>query len=77
MLISRYSPETYFGNVLEPIASKIERFDSVGINYLLHCLPGTIESKSLAFDYLKTLMNPDAVLFALDCYLISLFLAYP
>ena len=61
--ISRYSPETYFGNVLEPIASKIERFDSVGINYLLHCLPGTIESKSLAFDYLKTLMNPDAVLF--------------
>ena len=40
-----------------------ERFDSVGINYLLHCLPGSIESKCVAFDHLKALMNPGAVLF--------------
>ena len=39
------------------------KFDSVGINYLLHCLPGTIESKTVTLDHLKALMNPNAVLF--------------
>lgn len=61
--IARYRPETYRCNVLEPIANPQAKFDSVGINYLLHCLPGTIESKAAAFDHLKELMNPGAVLF--------------
>ena len=61
--IARYQPETYRYNVLEPIAWEGEKFDSVGINYLLHCLPGSIESKSVVFDHLKALMNPNAVLF--------------
>lgn len=39
------------------------KFDSVGINYLLHCVPGSIESKSVAFDHLKALMNPNAIVF--------------
>ena len=39
------------------------KFDSVGINYLLHCLPGSIESKAAALDHLEALMNPGAVLF--------------
>ena len=50
-------------NVLEPISIDGGKFDSVGVNYLLHCLPGSIESKSAAFDHLKILMNPDAILF--------------
>ncbi|MET0532585.1 MAG: class I SAM-dependent methyltransferase [Steroidobacter sp.] len=61
--IARYKPETYRRNVLEPIAFEETRFDSVGINYLLHCVPGNIESKSVMFDHLKALMNPNAVLF--------------
>lgn len=61
--IARYTPETYRRNVLEPIAMDAEKFDSVSINYLLHCLPGSIESKSVAIDHLKALMNPNAVLF--------------
>lgn len=61
--LARYKPETYRRNVLEPIVFDQKKFDSVGINYLLHCLPGTIESKSAAFDHLKALMNPDAILF--------------
>lgn len=61
--IARYQPETYRRNVLEPIAIDAERFDSVGINYLLHCIPGSIETKAVAFDHLKALMNPNAVLF--------------
>lgn len=61
--IARYKPETYRRNVLEPISIDTERFDSVGTNYLLHCIPGSIESKSVAFDHLKALMKPNAVLF--------------
>lgn len=61
--IARYQPETYRRNVLEPIAFDAAKFDSVGVNYLLHCIPGSIQSKAVAFDHLRALMNPNAVLF--------------
>lgn len=61
--IARYNPETYRRNVLEPISLNAKRFDSVGINYLLHCIPGSIESKAVALDHLKAVMNANAVLF--------------
>lgn len=61
--IARYAPETYRRNVLEPISIEAGEFDSVGINYLLHCLPGTIESKAACLDHLKALMTPNGVLF--------------
>lgn len=61
--IARYRPEQYRRNVLEPIAFDAERFDSIGLNYLLHCLPGTIASKAVVFDHLKALLRPGAVLF--------------
>jgi hypothetical protein len=61
--IARYKPETYCRNVLEPIFIDAAKFDSVAVNYLLHCVPGCIESKAVAFDHLKALMNPNAVLF--------------
>jgi 2-polyprenyl-3-methyl-5-hydroxy-6-metoxy-1,4-benzoquinol methylase len=61
--IARYNPETYRCNVLDPIVLDVEKFDSVSINYLLHCIPGSIESKAIAFEHLKALMNPNAVLF--------------
>ncbi len=59
----RYQPELYRRNILEPIALDGDKFNSVGINYLLPCIPGSIESKSVAFDYLQAVMNPDAVIF--------------
>jgi hypothetical protein len=59
----RYQPERYCQNVLEPITLEVKKFDSVGVNYLLHCLPGSIESKAIAFDYLRLIMNPNAVIF--------------
>jgi Methyltransferase domain len=59
----RYQPGRYCQNVLEFITLNVKKFDSVGINYLLHCLPGSIESKAIAFDYLQTMMNPNAVIF--------------
>jgi 2-polyprenyl-3-methyl-5-hydroxy-6-metoxy-1,4-benzoquinol methylase len=61
--IARYKPETYIKNVLEPVSIDAAKFDSIGNNYLLHCLPGPMKSKSVAFDHLKALMNPGAVIF--------------
>jgi hypothetical protein len=47
-----------------PIARKLlPSIEPCRINYLLHCVPGSIESKSIAFDYLQTVMNPNAVIF--------------
>ena len=61
--IARRGPEKYLRNVLEPRLIDAANFDSVGVNYLLHCLPGTIGSKTVMLDHLKALMNPGAVLF--------------
>jgi SAM-dependent methyltransferase len=44
--IRRYDPVTVKANVLEPVDLRRARFDSIGLNFLLHCLPGAIESKT-------------------------------
>jgi 2-polyprenyl-3-methyl-5-hydroxy-6-metoxy-1,4-benzoquinol methylase len=61
--IARLQPETIVANVLEPIAYDGPRFDSVGLNYVLHCLPGDMESKAVAVDHLLALANPGASVF--------------
>lgn len=61
--IARYRPEAYQRNVLEPIPFEAERFDSIGLSYLLHCIPGTITSKAVAFDHLAKLLNPGGMIF--------------
>jgi SAM-dependent methyltransferase len=61
--IARHSPEVYRCNVLERIAFDAPKFDSVGVNYLLHCLPGAIAEKAIVFDHLKALANESAVFF--------------
>ncbi len=61
--IARYAPEAYRHNVLEPFPGNVPGFDSIGVNYLLHCLPGAVADKAVVFDHLKRLMNPGATLF--------------
>jgi SAM-dependent methyltransferase len=62
--IARHRPETFKANALEPVDLGDRRFDSIGLNYLLHCLPGTIEEKaSLVFRHLKPYLAPGGVLF--------------
>jgi hypothetical protein len=61
--VARYDPEVYRANVLETISFAAPKFDSIGMNYLLHCLPGNIRSKGVVFRNLKALANPDAVVF--------------
>jgi hypothetical protein len=61
--IRRYRPTTYLANVLEPIKYELPAFDSVGLNYLLQCLPGSMSDKGRVFSNLKPFMNPGGVLF--------------
>ena len=56
--IGRFNPEVYRANVLEPIDIDAPKFDSIGLNYVLHCLPGDMAAKGVAFEYLKALVNP-------------------
>lgn len=61
--IAPYQPEIYQQNILAPITNEIDPFDSVAINYLLHCLPGSMDEKAVVLDNLIPLLNPKAVLF--------------
>lgn len=61
--LERYHPQTYRQNILEPISSDIEAFDSIGINYVFHCVPGSFEQKGQAFKHLATLLKPGGVIF--------------
>lgn len=61
--IARYRPETYRQNILEKITTSIDPFDSVGVNYLLHCLPGAISDKIIIFDHLAPLLKRGARVF--------------
>ena len=66
--IARYRPRTVTADVLKPLpadaAAPEGGFDSVGLCYLLHCLPGALPEKAAAvFDHVRPLMTEDAVLF--------------
>lgn len=61
--LQRYHPTTYQANVLEPIQIDMPKFDSIGLNYILHCLPGTMQSKGVIFSHLKPLLNDKGVVF--------------
>jgi SAM-dependent methyltransferase len=44
--IERYEPRLVHANVLEPVDLGEDDFDSIGLNYLLHCLPGAVDVKT-------------------------------
>src|SRR5882672_6298364 len=53
----------HLANVLEPGELGEAMFSSIGVNYLLHCLPGTMTTKSAVFANLRPWLRPDGVLF--------------
>lgn len=61
--IRRFNPEIYHANILEPLNLKCNKFDSISVNYLLHCLPGTITEKAVVFKNLLPLLNNNGKLF--------------
>jgi SAM-dependent methyltransferase len=61
--VARYRPEVYQYNVLEPIELAAAPFDSIGLMYLLHCLPGALADKARVFDNVAAHLRPGGVLF--------------
>ena len=60
--IARYAPETLVHDVFKPI-DVARPFDSIGINFLLHCLPGTMPDKAAALANLAAVLAPGGTLF--------------
>jgi SAM-dependent methyltransferase len=60
--ISRPGTRTLQHDVMQPIPGG-ERFDSISLFYLLHCLPGPLDTKAAIFGNLKHNLQPDGVLF--------------
>lgn len=54
---------TVGGNVLEPLPEAMGAFDSIGVNYLFHCVPGDWSEKGCAFGHLADHLAEDGVLF--------------
>jgi len=61
--LARFKPALYQVNLLAPITVDAPPFASVGLTYVLHCLPGRMSEKLAAVDHLRPLMTKNAVLF--------------
>jgi hypothetical protein len=62
--IRRYAPATTQANVLDPVELGDVRFDSISANYLLHCLPGPLQSKAATVAWnLRPYLASNGVLF--------------
>src|ERR1700686_3600324 len=61
--LRRYNPSCYLGNALQRIDISMSGFDSISLNYLLHCLPGDLASKSIVFEHVKPLLRDGGVIF--------------
>jgi hypothetical protein len=60
--IARHAPRVVEANVLDPLPA-IGPFSSIGLCYLLHCLPGNMTAKAIVFDHLEAVMAPAARIF--------------
>ena len=61
--IGSLSCTTYCRDALLPISIPEERFDSIAVSYLLHCLPGPILKKAVLFENIAPLLSDSGVVF--------------
>lgn len=61
--LRRYSPRIHQANALEDFGLPPHSFESIGMNWLLHCLPGDISSKGVIFDHCRSVLAPEGVVF--------------
>jgi len=61
--LNRFKPEVYQRDASKPFDIDAQPFDSIGMMNLLHCIPGNIKTKAIAFEYVKEVMNHGAVIF--------------
>ena len=60
--LAHLNPSVLRADVCKPLPVE-QRFDSVALNYVLHCLPGPMARRAAAIRQLDALLAPDGVLF--------------
>jgi hypothetical protein len=60
--IARYAPRSMVANALEPIAFE-SKFNSIGMNYVLHTMPGSMKRKTEVLRLARSYLNEGGVLF--------------
>ena len=61
--LRRYRPQLIQHNLFNPLPHLNHLFESVCLNYVLHCLPGSLAHKASVIANLKAVMAPEGVLF--------------
>ncbi len=61
--LRRYAPATHRANVLQPWGLPEGLVDSIGMAYLLHCLPGTLMDKAVVFKHARRVLRPGGTVF--------------
>jgi hypothetical protein len=65
--LERFAPAPWQASLFAPLGDARGRdlapFRSIGLTYVLHCLPGSMMEKLAVVDHLRALMAPGAVLF--------------
>lgn len=61
--IARYVPEACCIDILAPTLPSSGPFDSIGLMYLLHCLPRHADDKVALLERLQGLLSPEGTLF--------------
>lgn len=61
--LARFAPELWQQSLFDTIEAKGETFHSIGLTYVLHCLPGPLGMKLAVLDRLRPVMAEGAVLF--------------
>lgn len=55
---------TVTGNILDPVpAAAGTEFDSIGLNFVMHCVPGPLSEKGVAFQHLAQVLADNGTLF--------------
>jgi SAM-dependent methyltransferase len=62
--LAHLHPAALEADVLKPLPVPAgQQFDSVALNYVLHCLPGPPQRKAAAVRHVAAVLRPDGVLF--------------
>lgn len=62
-LLQDRAPTVYLHDIFKPNKSLLNQFNSISMNYLLHCLPGNMETKSDAIANAASMLIEGGVLF--------------
>ncbi|GGM75297.1 methyltransferase [Longimycelium tulufanense] len=61
--LRRYQVNIVRANVLDPLPVPRKSYDSVGMSYLLHCVPGSLREKGIALAHAAAAVRPGGIVF--------------